>query len=67
MKLRLDFLGEAHANHEWRYAHLDHPPHMERKDWIIVAEWALRSSITAVAADGKAYPDCLGASYGNGR
>jgi hypothetical protein len=48
---RLFFLSEAHVDHEWRYAHTDRPPHMEWADWIIVAEWALRAAIPAVARD----------------
>jgi hypothetical protein len=46
---RIEFLSEAHVNLEWRYAHTDRPPHMEWRDWISVAGWALRSAIPAVA------------------
>ena len=46
---RINFLSEAHANHEWRYAHTDRPPHMEREDWISVAEWALRAALRSRA------------------
>lgn len=45
----LNFLSEAHENHDFRYVHLDHPPHMERADWARLAEWALRAAIPAVS------------------
>jgi len=47
----LKFLSEAHEDHEFRYAHLKRPPHMDRQDWIVPATWALRSAIPAVAKD----------------
>jgi hypothetical protein len=43
------FMSEAHANHEWRYGHKDHPPHMEYEEWSVVARWALGAAIPAVA------------------
>ena len=45
----LKFLSAAHEQQEFRYAHLHRPPHMDRRDWIVPAIWALRSAITAVA------------------
>ena len=48
---RLRFLSDAHANHEWRYAHTDKPPHMDWSDWISVAAWSLRAAIPAVATN----------------
>lgn len=45
----LEFLSAAHEAHEFRYAHVSRPPHMDRSDWIVAATWALRSAIPAVA------------------
>lgn len=50
VQLRLDFMAEAHIKHEWRYAHLDRPPHMAWDEWLVVVEWALYAAIPAVAA-----------------
>jgi hypothetical protein len=47
----LEFLSVAHERHEFRYGHTDHPPHMDHRNWINVALWALRAAIPAVAAD----------------
>ena len=59
---RINFLSEAHANHEWRYAHTDRPPHMEREDWISVAEWALRAALRAVAENAAQDPEKIDAT-----
>ena len=45
----LGFLSEAHEQQEFRYPHLNRPPHMEREDWARLAEWALRAAIPAVS------------------
>jgi len=45
----LELLSEARERRELRYAHTDHPTHMDRSDWIVAAEWALRAAIPAVA------------------
>jgi hypothetical protein len=46
---RFEFLADAHGANEWRYAHLDRPPHMDWEDWHPVAEWALYAAAPAVA------------------
>jgi hypothetical protein len=47
----LEFLSAAHEQHDFRYGHTDHPPHMGHRHWIKVASWALRAAAPAVAAD----------------
>jgi hypothetical protein len=49
VQAHLNFLSKAHESQEFRYAHTKGPRHMDRPDWIIVTDWAVRAAIPAVA------------------